>query len=91
MFVGYDEHSKAFRCYNPKTKKNMVLEDIKFDENVMGFHIIFPTKEMVAKPTKDTTPLSLLEEPGIDARWPREGTKDTQLGEDVLQDVLQGL
>jgi hypothetical protein len=91
MFVGYDKHFKAFRCYNPKTKKIMVSKDIVFDEYVMGFQATFPTKEMVAKPTNNTIPLSLSKEPRIDAKWPRKGTKDTQLGEDVFQDEDQGL
>ncbi len=69
----------------------MVLEDVKFDEDIMGFHATFPTKDMVVELTNETIPLSLSEELGIYARWPREGTKDTQLGEDVFQDEDQGL
>jgi hypothetical protein len=37
IFVGYDKHSKAFRCDNPKSKKIMVSKDVMFDEDVMGF------------------------------------------------------
>lgn len=40
----------------------MVSEDVVFDENVMGFQATFPTKEMVAKTTNDTIPLSLSKE-----------------------------
>ncbi len=85
IFVGYDEHLKAFRCDNPKTKKIMVSKDVMFDEDVMGFQTTFPTKEMMAKPMTDTISLSLSEEPGIDVRWPRKGVEETQLGENVFK------
>lgn len=30
VLVGYDEHSKAYRCFNPKTHKVIVSRDVKF-------------------------------------------------------------
>jgi hypothetical protein len=62
----------------------MVSKDVVFDEDVMGFQTIFPTKEMMAKPTTDTMLLSLTKELGIDVRWPRKGAKETQLSENVF-------
>ena len=32
MFLGYDDSSKAYHVYNPKTKKIIVTTDITFDE-----------------------------------------------------------
>jgi len=31
--VGYNEHSKAYRLYNPITKKLIVRRDVKFQED----------------------------------------------------------
>lgn len=32
VFVGYDQQSKAFRCYSKKRRKIIVTRDVKFDE-----------------------------------------------------------
>ncbi|GMI80809.1 ARABIDOPSIS THALIANA UDP-GLUCOSYL TRANSFERASE 85A1 [Hibiscus trionum] len=32
IFIGYDERSKAYRLYNPLTKKLIILRDVEFDE-----------------------------------------------------------
>lgn len=33
IFMGYDNASKAYRCYDPATKKLTVSRDVKFDNN----------------------------------------------------------
>ncbi len=35
IYTGYDEASKAYRCYNPKTQKVIISEDV-FNKDVMG-------------------------------------------------------
>lgn len=30
LFVGYDEQSKAYRCYDPVTRKVVVIRDVRF-------------------------------------------------------------
>ncbi|KAK8571247.1 hypothetical protein V6N13_103376 [Hibiscus sabdariffa] len=32
IFIGYDERSKAYRLYNPLTKKLIISRDVEFDE-----------------------------------------------------------
>ncbi|CAL8157460.1 unnamed protein product [Prunus armeniaca] len=32
IFIGYSERSKAYKLYNPKTKKFLVSRDVRFDE-----------------------------------------------------------
>ncbi|GMI71530.1 hypothetical protein HRI_000822300 [Hibiscus trionum] len=32
IFIGYDERSKAYRLYNPVTKKLIISRDVEFDE-----------------------------------------------------------
>jgi hypothetical protein len=32
LFIGYDEQSKAYRCWNPVTKRIIISRDIRFDE-----------------------------------------------------------
>ncbi|GMI80680.1 hypothetical protein HRI_001737300 [Hibiscus trionum] len=32
IFIGYDEKSKAYRLYNPLTKKMIISRDVEFDE-----------------------------------------------------------
>lgn len=36
IFMGYDSASKAYRCYDPITKKLTVSRDVKFDKNQFG-------------------------------------------------------
>ncbi|XP_070677916.1 uncharacterized protein [Malus domestica] len=33
IFIGYNERSKAYKLYNPKTKKFLISYDVHFDEN----------------------------------------------------------
>uniref|UniRef100_A0A7I4DIM4 Retroviral polymerase SH3-like domain-containing protein n=1 Tax=Physcomitrium patens TaxID=3218 RepID=A0A7I4DIM4_PHYPA len=39
MLVNYNFHPKAFRCYNPKTRKIVDMQDVKFNERIIG-HMI---------------------------------------------------
>ncbi len=43
IFVRYDDHFKAYRCYNPVKQKIIVTQDMKFDEmslfQFIDFHI----------------------------------------------------
>jgi hypothetical protein len=32
IFVGYDDYSKTYRCYDPKKQKIVISKDVKFDE-----------------------------------------------------------
>ena len=32
IFIGYDEHSKAYQCYHPPSRKILVNRDVRFDE-----------------------------------------------------------
>jgi hypothetical protein len=32
IFVKYDDHSKAYRCYDPIKQKIIVTQDMNFDE-----------------------------------------------------------
>jgi hypothetical protein len=32
ILIGYDEHSKAYRCYEPTKRKIMLSRDVIFDE-----------------------------------------------------------
>jgi hypothetical protein len=32
LLLGYDENSKAYRCYHPPTRKIIISRDVKFDE-----------------------------------------------------------
>jgi hypothetical protein len=33
MFVGYDDSSKGYRCFNPLIKRIIVNKDVVFDEH----------------------------------------------------------
>lgn len=33
FFLGYDENSKAFCCYNPETKKVVISRDVRFSDS----------------------------------------------------------
>lgn len=33
IFVGYSERSKGYKLFNPLTKKNVIIRDVKFDES----------------------------------------------------------
>ena len=32
VFIGYSDESKAYRLYNPKTKKTLISQDVIFEE-----------------------------------------------------------
>lgn len=32
IFIGYSERTKAYKLYNPKTKKFVIRRDVRFDE-----------------------------------------------------------
>lgn len=36
VLVGYDDHSKAYRCYHPDTRKILISRDVIIDESTMG-------------------------------------------------------
>lgn len=36
ILVGYDQHSKAYRCFDPSTNKILISKDVIFDEGTMG-------------------------------------------------------
>jgi hypothetical protein len=40
LFVGYDQESKAYRIYDPLTRKVMISRDVVFDEDKIGLHYI---------------------------------------------------
>jgi hypothetical protein len=42
MLVGYDEHSKAYWCYEPSTRKVLNSKDVIFYEGTMGFSALPP-------------------------------------------------
>lgn len=51
VFVNYDQHSKAFRCYSQRRRKIIIARNVKFDEksfaneeklNVDPFPLSFP-------------------------------------------------
>lgn len=46
MLVGYDEHSKAYWCYKPSTRKVLNSKDVVFYEGAMGF-LALPPKQVV--------------------------------------------
>jgi hypothetical protein len=36
MMVGYDDQSKAYKCFDPKEKKVLISKDVVFDERIIG-------------------------------------------------------
>jgi hypothetical protein len=36
MMVGYDDWSKAYRCFDPKEKKLLINKDVVFNERIIG-------------------------------------------------------
>jgi len=42
IFVGYADNYKAFRCFNPVTKKVVVSRDVTFDECANGIDMLKP-------------------------------------------------
>jgi hypothetical protein len=36
IYTCYNEASKAYCCYNPKTQKMIISKDVGFNEDVMG-------------------------------------------------------
>ncbi len=36
MFVGYDDRSKGYQCFNPLIKRIIVSKDVVFDEHSIG-------------------------------------------------------
>jgi hypothetical protein len=70
FFIGYDEQSKAYRIFDPTTKKIHISRDIVFDEQKIGYQhcktnsleldqsFFFPEEE-ISPSTAQSTPLSL--------------------------------
>jgi hypothetical protein len=48
MFVGYDDRSKGYQCFNPLIKRIIVNKDMVFNEHYIGLFnfLIKNTKEV---------------------------------------------
>jgi hypothetical protein len=47
ILVGYDESSKAYRCYNPATRKILISCDVRFDERSCDPNITQVTEPLI--------------------------------------------
>ena len=46
IFIGYDEQSKAYRCYHPPSRKILVSRDVRFDEQQFAIPSIETTEPL---------------------------------------------
>ena len=42
-FVGYDDQSKAYRCFDHSRRKIIISRNVKFDETVLGLPSTYPS------------------------------------------------
>jgi hypothetical protein len=54
IFIGYSERSKAYKLYNPKTKKFLISRDVHFDENASFEEENGPAKLPIVQEEDDT-------------------------------------
>lgn len=82
LFLGYDEHSKAYRCWNPLSKKVVISRDVNFIENQFSLPSIptISTSELLDPLQPPTTHSNTLE-----SHSPISGT-NTQNLPDYLPD-----
>jgi hypothetical protein len=53
--VGYDAHTKAYKLYNPTTKKVVISHDVTFDEICIGPRIHKTSKAKISSLEPNTT------------------------------------
>lgn len=92
VFVGYDDQSKAYRCYDPTRHKILISRDVEFDEDILGLATLsssptsdydilneFVNTNLHFPPTAPTSPISL-ESPSHTSSLPYSITPYSQTG-----------
>ena len=69
IFLGYDEQSKAYRCWNPQSRKLVISRDVVFHVNQFTLN---------SSPTKPTDLLKLLE-PEVQTSHPSNNSRTSEL------------